>query len=199
MVEWYPKAIRLDGPAEKQGYAGITTRQGKGLIAHSAEGSFNAAIGVLCGSVQSSWHLFNRKDGTLYQHYPLSAVTWHGGCVFANAHFVGVECEGRAGEPLTQAQVASLAELIAWLADQEGWPSIERRVTLWEHREMVEYGADPTACPSDRIPWEEVIKLATDTVNVLKMLMHLAALALKGDLQDLANALKWLGVTPQQS
>jgi hypothetical protein len=33
--------------------------------------------------------------------------------------------------------------------------------------------------------------------NILKMMMHLAGLALKGDLQDLANSLKWLGVTPQ--
>ena len=158
---WYPKAIRLDGPAWKQGYAGITTRQGKGLIGHSAEGRLTAALSTLDSSSQVSWCLFNTYDGTFYQHYPLSAVTWHGGCVFANAHFVGVEHEGRAGEPLTQAQVAALAEFIAWLAEQEDWPSIERHVTLFEHREMAAYGAAPTACPSGRIPWEKVIDMVT--------------------------------------
>jgi len=158
---WYPKAIRLDGPAEKQGYAGITTRQGKGLIGHSAEGRFNAALAVLNSTRQVSFCLFIDYYGGTYQFYPLSAVTWHGGCVFANAHFVGVEHEGRAGEPLTRAQVASLAEFTAWLAEQEDWPSIERRATLREHREMAEYGAAPTACPSGRIPWQEVIEMAT--------------------------------------
>jgi hypothetical protein len=32
-------------------------------------------------------------------------------------------------------------------------------VNLWEHREMVRFGAAATACPSGRIPWDELIAL----------------------------------------
>ena len=197
-MDWYPKAIRLDGPTWKQGYAGITVRQGKGLMGHSAEGRLNAALGVLDSTRRASWCLFNTYDGTFYQHYPLSAVTWHGGCVFANAHFVGVEHEGRAGEPLTQAQVASLAEFTAWLAEEEEWAEIKFPDPLWEHRMMVEYGADPTACPSGRIPWEKVIEMATSQhqIEVERALRVLRGAADENDMAALIMRLVYLGVLP---
>ena len=31
------------------------------------------------------------------------------------------------------------------------------KATLFEHHEMTAYGASPTACPSGRIPWAEII------------------------------------------
>ena len=199
MIEWYPKAIAIPGPAWKQGYAGITVRQGKGLMGHSAEGRLNAALGVLDSNVKSSWCLFNAYDGILYQHYPLSAVTWHGGCVFANANFVGVEHEGRVGEPLTQAQVAALAEFTAWLAEQEDWPEIKFPDPLWEHRMMIDYGAAPTACPSGRIPWQEVIELATQIqkeIRVERALRVLRGAADENDMAGLILRLVYLGVLP---
>ena len=71
-----------------------------------------------------------------------------------------METEGRVGERLTRAQIDELAEFTAWQSKNNEWPSIERRVTIWEHREMVEFGGAATACPSGRIPHQEVIDLA---------------------------------------
>src|SRR2546427_10675753 len=31
------------------------------------------------------------------------------------------------------------------------------KATLFEHNQMTRYGASPTACPSGRIPWAEII------------------------------------------
>ena len=202
MSEWYPQAVWWPGPVDKVGYNGIYIRQHKGAIYHSMEGRWQDALSRLMSSDKVSWHLSLTYEGLWFQHYALSDVLWHGGCTFAGM-LGAVECEGRVGEPLTRAQVRELAEFTAWQAENEDWPSIERRVTLWEHREMWTYGAAPTACPSDRIPWQEVIDLATiDTqarkdTAVLKAAQHLAGLAFKGEWQDLANALKYLGVTAQ--
>ena len=60
---------------------------------------------------------------------------------------------------LTPQQVEALARVIAWCADVYGWKTIERQVTLWEHREMTRFGSPATACPSGRIPWDTVLAL----------------------------------------
>jgi len=160
---WYPPAIRMDGPAPKTGYAnaGIYKRQHIGALYHSMEGERGGAYSVLFSTVQSSWHMTLLYTGVFVAHYPLDAVCWHANCIFGNMK-VGVECEGRAGEPLTRFQVEALAEFTAWLAAEEGWPAIKFPDPLWEHSMMIDYGAPyATACPSGRIPWEEVIDLAT--------------------------------------
>lgn len=160
---WYPLAIRLDAPAWKQGYEGIPQRDWRGAVLHSMEGSLAAAHSVLQGAVKSSWHFSNPKVGPLEQHYPISAVTWHGGSSEANRRFVGVEHEGVAGESLTESQIENDVGLLLWLAenDVQPWPGFIRLDTLWEHNEMTRFGARATACPSGRIPWQEVIELAT--------------------------------------
>ena len=156
---WYPKAARLPGPAWKHGYNGIYVRQHKGALYHSMEGIWQAAYARLMSTDKVSWHLSLTYGGVWLQHYALDEVLWHGGCTFAGMK-VGVECVGRAGEALTRVQVERLAEFTAWLADEEEWERIALRETLFEHGWMVDYGAAPTACPSGRIPWTEVIQLA---------------------------------------
>jgi hypothetical protein len=202
VIEWYPKATRFDGPPAKHGYNGIYIRQHKGAIYHSMEGRWQDALSRLMSSDKVSWHLSLTYEGLWFQHYALSDVLWHGGCTFAGM-LAAIECEGRVGEPLTRAQVRELAEFTAWQAENEDWPSIERHVTLFEHREMAAYGAAPTACPSGRIPWEEVIKMATiDTearrqIAVVNLADRWAAMIRLGLAQQVVNEAKALGVVAQ--
>lgn len=202
MIEWYPKAARFDGPPAKHGYNGIYIRQHKGAIYHSMEGRWQDALSRLMSSDKVSWHLSLTYEGLWFQHYALSDVLWHGGCTFAGM-LAAIECEGRVGEPLTRAQVRELAEFTAWQAENEDWPSIERHVTLFEHREMAAYGAAPTACPSGRIPWEEVIKMATiDTearrqIAVVNLANRWACMIRLGLAQQVVNEAKALGVVAQ--
>ena len=54
-------------------------------------------------------------------------------------------------------QVQNLIDLARWYKKGEGWPAFKRQAQAWEHREMTRFGAPPTACPSDRIPWDIII------------------------------------------
>ena len=147
---WGSYAIVRPGPPAKTGEASAILRRGQGVVVHSAEGSLESALGVLDGPRPASWHLTVAKDGRYYQHYPLETITWHAG-VDANPRYVGIECEGVAGEPLTPEQVETLRSILDWLQAVDAWPVRERGVTLWEHNEFM-----PTACPSGRIPWDEL-------------------------------------------
>jgi len=163
MLDWYPGAVVLLGPASKAGYPSVSVRDGRGAVLHSMEGGLAAAHGVLSGPAQSSWHFSNPKVGPLEQHYAISRITWHGGSLGANRRYVGIEHEGVAGEPLTASQIENDVALLGWLAenDVQPWSGLIRLDTLWEHNEMTRYGSKATACPSGRIPWQEVIDMVT--------------------------------------
>ena len=161
---WLDWCVRRDGPPAKQGYASAPWRalwEIQGEVKHSMEGPLSAALGELDNAQRrASWTFSVAKDGAVYQHYRLEAVTWHGGAIYANRCYVGIEHEGVAGQPLTDAQVAATIRLSRDLRRLCGGISAlppERRVNLWEHREMTRYGAEPTACPSGRIPWDRII------------------------------------------
>lgn len=159
MPDMPPFARWRPGPPQKLGYtsAGTHVARKEWLIGHSAEGPVSAALRELDKpDRQASWHATIAYDGTVYWHYDATAVCWASGAPTPNAKGVAIEHEGRAGEPLTPAQVHSLGRTAAWLYRRFSWSSIERRETLWEHREMAQFGAAPTACPSGRIPWPQV-------------------------------------------
>jgi hypothetical protein len=111
------------------------------------EGSWNAANQMLNGQSAVSWHFSVLKDGTVFQHYPTTSACWHSGSPANNNKYIGIEHEGKAGEPLTESQLKSSVGLVKWLAAEEGWV-LERGSTLFEHNELY-----LTACPSGRIPW----------------------------------------------
>lgn len=157
---WYPGATRRPGPAWKTSGDRSSTR---GAVYHSVEGSLASALAVLDGSRESSWHLTNPKVGKMLQHYPIGKLCWHarGG----NDWSPGVENEGRAGEPLTESQVQNLADFSAWQVEEEWLPRLTRggsAQTLWEHNEVGAQASPSyvTACPSDRIPWAEIMRRA---------------------------------------
>lgn len=151
MERWYPAAEQVPGEPSKHGYPGSTTNRVLGVICHSAEG-YRVALRerVQSAAVEESWAFSVLTDGTVWQHYALDAVTYHGGGPVANGRFVGIEHEGVAGEPLTEAQANASVALVRWIAGQGSW--IPRRTgqprTLWEHNEWY-----ATSCPSGRIPW----------------------------------------------
>jgi len=177
---WYPEADRYPGPAWKQGYSFfrgyVNNNLQLGAVGHSAEGTYAGCLAVLLGSRRVSWTLTLRKYGRPVQHYPLSAITWHcgrygddGGGVAGNACLIGIECEGRKGEPLTDNQVYWLIKVLEWCGKVNGWTEISRPSKeqtfphrsiplikddeLWEHNEI-----SATECPSGRIPWPVIIE-----------------------------------------
>ena len=156
MNEWCPFAVSLPGPINKQGYD-INTRIGKGAIIHSAEGEWPGMLGRLESTAQVSWHFSILQRGVVVQAYPLSAICWHGGSPYPNKRWVGIECEGRAGDPVSGVQLDALVGLLLWMDEQEQWPSFihDRGGPILEHNWFY-----ATACPSGRIPWEEVIDMA---------------------------------------
>ena len=160
MVEqWAPFATKFDGPRDKHGYPGVPEPLPKlGAVYHSMEGSMSSALRELANPARrASWTFSNPKTGPLLQHYRLQEHTWTNGSFDSNIKFFSCENEGVAGERLTDSQVDNLVELTVFGYEQNGWTELTRQVTLWEHNEMTRFGATPTACPSDRIPWQEII------------------------------------------
>lgn len=151
----YPAAIWRECP--KHGYGNDDTHLHEGIVAHSMEGSLAAAFGELDNPNRAaSWTFSVAKDGKVYQHVDTDNIAWTNGSRNANKKFWGIEHEGVAGEPLTDAQRTATTALMGWLLSSYGLTPI-RLVTLWEHREMMAYGAAATACPSGRIPWQAII------------------------------------------
>lgn len=168
--DWYPLAVRRDGPSDKHGYVGAPEpNQKRGLVVHSAVGSLAAALNQLDSeTARVSWTFTNPKAGQLLQHYPVGTNVWANGNLVPNVAFAACEHEGgppgNENEPLTDNQVDNLVRLILWLAETQAWPEMRRPrdsadmdAQLYEHREMGRFGSRPTACPSERIPWQTVL------------------------------------------
>jgi hypothetical protein len=106
---------------------------------------------------EPSWTFSNPKRGRLIQHFERGTNIWANGSFVANLSFDACESEGVDGEDLTGSQVQNLVDLAKWYKKEEGWLAFKRREQAWEHREMTRFSAPPTACPSDRIPWDIII------------------------------------------
>jgi len=153
METWLAIATKQPGPPQKQGYGNVKTRVMEGIVGHSMEGSLAAALGELNNpNRQASWTFSNPKAGPLLQHYPLEAITWASGSQQANIKFLAIESEGVAGELLNPNQVKNMQDLMNAITMK--W---ERKATVFEHKEMTAYGSAPTACPSNRYPWTQII------------------------------------------
>ena len=175
MIEFYPLAVQIPGPAWKQGYGIPAKRFSKGAMVHSAEGEWAGMLARLLSTDEVSWIFSILTSGVVIQHFPLSAICWHGGSRYPNERWFGVECEGRAGEVLTPQQKTSLVNLLLWAKEQENWSYIKLEKytgTLGEHNWYY-----PTACPSGRIPWQEIIMAMTKIEELERLFqMHQAVL-----------------------
>jgi len=160
---WLQEATRHLGPTSKGGYGGVLKSPKRGLVGHSMEGDLDVALSILNSSAQKCWTFSNPKIGKLLQHYEVEWNTWASGGPEANMAFVSVESEGVAGEPLTDTQVENLKflirELAAYCHFEPRRPAAvtDKVASLYEHRECVRFGSDPTACPSGRYPWGRIM------------------------------------------
>jgi hypothetical protein len=204
----YPKAIWRPGPQNKVGYpdTGRTYAAKQYLIGHSSEGSLESNLGELDNpDNEHSWTLTNDKTAhPLLQHYDILAITWNANNKVANISSVSIEHEGFAGEALTEHQIRKDIELFLWLQAEFGWGPARRATWLREHSEF-----SPTACPSGRMPWERIIREVNAVASIsaeeliamkqevalLRINSELAGLCQLGRWQEIADKLKFLGVT----
>lgn len=174
-----PFAIWRPGPLEKIGYEalGLGWRGPKrGDVKHSAEGEWAGIYSVLDDlNRRASWQFTVGYDW-IEQHYDWDVHCWHAGDVDddggvrANIDFVGIEHLGLAGTPLTPSQIAMTTRLTVWLANQNGRTRFARypapNVSGWwllaEHNQVSDV---PTACPSGRVNWVQVMEILEDDVT----------------------------------
>ena len=160
---WHPEAWVVLGPDWKSGYVGIRERDWRGAVLHSMEGPLTVALGILLGILPRSWTFSVPKFGeSFYQHYPVYKVCWANGGPGANRRFFSIEHEGVAGEPLTEHQIECDVSILTWAFDNDvlPWPGFILEETIWLHSQMTRFGSAPTACPSNRVPVEEVIDMS---------------------------------------
>lgn len=156
--QWFPRAVREPGHPQAHGYPGEQEPGAKsGLVYHSAEGTIATMRRIIQALGEPSWTFSNPKRGRLIQHYARGTHTWANGSPEANVRFDACESEGVAGEPLTTSQAQNLVDLARWYKKEEDWEGFRRQVEAWEHYELERFGAAPTACPSNRIPWGIII------------------------------------------
>lgn len=161
---WLDFCNRRPGPASKRGYYAIGPTRPLALISgevkHSAEGTRAGMLAVLDGPDQKSWTFSLYSIALPDQHYPLEAIAWAAGSPGANIPYVQLEHEGYAGQPLTDTQLHYTTRITAAIRrlTAAGQTPPTRRLNLWEHNECVaRYGGAATACPSGRIPWNDII------------------------------------------
>jgi len=175
---WFDWMRRVAGPPDKV----YSQRNAVDFyVAHSAVGYYGGwssrlfsttrdASGHYTTYAAASTHGWIPYDGACVQHYPVTASCWSSGSREANTRGVAFEFEGgapgRESEPLTESQKAALGRILEDIAAWKGvtnayWrrPANDRdlNATLYEHRECVRFGAGPTACPSNRIAWPELM------------------------------------------
>ena len=150
----YGEADWVPAPANKQGYSGYPSPQPKkGVVLHDMDGwQAGAYSRLMDANERASWQYSVYQDGIIEAHYDDQAVCWHCGNIIGNRDYIGIEHEGRAPDELTKAQYQATLGLVRYLFREHGWGAPERRVNLWEHRELSQ-----TSCPSGRIPWDRLI------------------------------------------
>ncbi|MFW5474532.1 N-acetylmuramoyl-L-alanine amidase [Knoellia sp. CPCC 206450] len=98
------------------------------LVVHNTECTYDVCTRLIKGEAEPnrfvSWHYTVRSsDGHVDQHVATRNVAAHAGNWYLNMHSVGVEHEGKAGEPgtwYTEALYRSSAQLVSHLAEQKG-------------------------------------------------------------------------------
>ena len=183
---WLDFCIRLDGPKEKQGYPGVSSRtlsEIEGEVDHSTEGPLSAALGELQKlERQASWHFTVPKSGPPLQHYPLEAITWHTGLpgdrrtdtsLVGNVTLIGIEHVDWPDNILNDNQLywsIKLTKAFRRLCPLIAANPPALRVNLWEHNWL-----SPTSCPSGLIPWAKKLAAFSTKENDMPFLFHNAA------------------------
>lgn len=186
LAEWVPWKPTAGAPAESVGLP--TAYYGRNVpiavVLHIMQGYQRTARSwALQGFYPKSWHFSVGRDGSVMQHldlvdggyhagitaakaaaYPPTWPLWRGAAVNVNFYTIGIEHEGFAGEPFTEAQTQASIRLCLWLAD------------------ILEIAVDPI-----RFPPHAVIDIRDrphDFNTPTLRLSHYAALMTAADLQE---------------
>lgn len=122
-----------------------------GLVLHVQAGDGDPYNWFSSPGNEASSHWWVSKDGVLVQYVDSDLMAWHADA--ANGTWNGVETEGYPGEPLTIAQVQTLARLYVWGHKVYAWPlTIADTVTQagfgWHGMGGLAWGGH-SACPGD--------------------------------------------------
>ena len=123
--EWMPGATHLPLPASMDGKNWSSKRRGRqdGAILHTAASNGTGKDHSIYWSrdaVGASCHFYIDKDGTTTQLVARSQTAWTS--VQGSNRTIGIETQGHPSEAWTAAQIASLARVLAWASNIEGWP-----------------------------------------------------------------------------
>jgi hypothetical protein len=120
----YPNARWIPSP----NHGGPLTRS-LGLILHVEQGTETGSAAWFCNpQSQASSHFGVAKTGVVDQFVDTNLRSWAQAA--GNSSYLSVETEGFATEPLTDAQVAAVADIYRWL---HGQPEAQFGFTLAEH------------------------------------------------------------------
>lgn len=114
-ADWYPAATPILLPSH-----GGPLAECRGLIEHVQQGNGTLRHEFADPAGQKSAHLWFAKNGAVEQYVPLSLRSW--AQIAGNAAWHSAETEGYDTEPLTDAQVRSLAAFYRWAAGEWGYP-----------------------------------------------------------------------------
>lgn len=182
---WMPGAVIVPGHPDKVGYPSGNSGPLRGTVVHSAEG-WRSELKRLVQDVnrRASWCFSVLTDGTIWQHYPVDSWLWHSGDtdddggVKGNMELGSIEEEGLAGTPLNEKQVASTVRVIQFQARYFGRDESYARYPVmpsdgWTLAEHNQISNAFTACPSGRIPWEDILELLKEdeemTARIIKL------------------------------
>lgn len=178
---WFDWAIRRPIPNNPATGRPWKTNEGVNtamiFLPHSAVGDdFNGWWRGIQGGIYfptQLWFNKRREDGA-FQLYPIFSQCWASGSAYPNNNGIAAENQGGADTPatvnelLTDFQVECVARACRDIADFKGrdysyWTrpanATDQAATLYEHRECKRFGSPPTACPSERIRWADILRL----------------------------------------
>ena len=99
------------------------------------------------------YHLFVRKDGSVYRGRP---ENWIGAHTSGYNDYIGVCCEGNfETDTMPATQKNAVVEVLKYLYVKYGTLTVKR------HRDL-----DSTACPGRNYPFDEIVKLSKQNATV---------------------------------
>lgn len=203
---WFDWAIRKPIPNDPSTGRPWKTNPGINsamiFLPHSAVGDgFLGWWQGIQGGIYFPTHLWINKlesDG-VFQLYPVFSQCWASGSAYPNNNGIAAENQGGAdtpatvNEPQTDFQVAACARILKDIAafknrSNAWWTrpanAIDQSATLYEHRECKRFGSAATACPSDRIRWNDILRIVGtpgDSGEEDDTLMYIVSKARTGD------------------
>lgn len=148
---WLPSATRRDVGAPGN-YSNGPMRSYTGVVLHVNDADSGDLFGwITGGSSDMSCHFQVLKDGTVYQYIDTAYSSW---CQMnGNDDYLSIETSGFPAEPLTAAQVASCARIMAFVNAEHGIPLIATDLVgskgLIAHGDGGAAWGGHTGCPGD--------------------------------------------------